>query len=145
MFSAFGNIDQGSLYTAARAWIVLVASGAALVAGLLLIYIPLIRHPATLLAAALALLAVGVLYPEPAWLVAQAAGLGLALVLVAALLARGLPRPREGFGHTELGSSVLESVLGATSSLQRPAGRQAPLPPPAHQPPCPPSPPDSSP
>ena len=99
----------------------LVASGAALLAGLLLIYIPLIRHPATLLAAALVLLGVGILYPEPALLVAQAAGLGLALALLAALFARGLPRQRERFGHTELGSSVLESVLGATSSLQRPS------------------------
>ena len=30
VFSAFGDIDQGSLYTAGRSWIVLVASGAAL-------------------------------------------------------------------------------------------------------------------
>ena len=59
LFSAFGNVDRCVVYTAARSWIVLVASGAVLLAGLLLIYVRRLRHPAALLSAAVLLLAAG--------------------------------------------------------------------------------------
>ena len=65
----------------------LSASGTALIVGLLLIYVPVTRHPAALLVAGAALATLGVLYPEPACLAAQASSLGLMLALVAALLA----------------------------------------------------------
>ena len=72
----------------------LLASGAALVAGLLLIYVPGSRHPAALLGAVVVLLGIGMLYPEPTLLFAQAVILGLALTLVAGLLERSVARRR---------------------------------------------------
>ncbi len=84
LFSAFGNVDRCVVHTAGRSWIVLAASGAALLAGLLLIYVRRLSHPAVLLSATVLLAAAGMVYPEPAGLAAQAAVLGLALALVAA-------------------------------------------------------------
>ena len=49
LFSTLGKLEPAEIWTAGRTWIVLWASGAALVAGLLLIYVPVSRHPATLL------------------------------------------------------------------------------------------------
>jgi hypothetical protein len=92
LFTAMGRIDRATVYTAGRTWIVLSASAAALVAGMLLIYIPRLRHPALLLALGIAVLAVGVIAPEPTLLLAQAAGLGLALALLTGLLDRGAAR-----------------------------------------------------
>jgi hypothetical protein len=121
LFSSFGAIDHGKLHTAGRSWIVLLASGAALIAGLLLLYVPRSRHPAALLLAAVLLAAVGLLYPEPAWLLAQAAGLGLALTLLAALLARGIVRPRPSPPLLpEMASSVLDSGLLTMHGQSRP-------------------------
>ena len=94
LFSTLGDVRQAELHTAGRTWIVLWASGAALVAGLLLIYVPASRHPATLLAVGIGLLAAGLIAPEPTLLLAQAASLGLALALLAGLLERGVARQR---------------------------------------------------
>ena len=99
------------MYTASRSWIVLLASGAAPAAGLVLIYLPGSRRPAALWTAAVALAALGVLYPEPAWLAAQAAGLGLLLALAAALLARGAARRRPVRELSEISAARLDSGL----------------------------------
>jgi hypothetical protein len=80
------------LRVASRAALVLLSSGAVLAVGLLLIYVPLVRHPAMLLAGAVALLGLGAVYPETALVVAQAAGAGIALALVAGLLQRTVAR-----------------------------------------------------
>ena len=90
LFSSFGPVERCSLRTASRSWLVLGASGAALVAGLLLIYVPRLRHPAVLFVSALGLLTVGIVWPQPALLVAQAASLGLALALFAGLLQQSM-------------------------------------------------------
>ncbi len=99
LFSSFGKPPRVELRTAGRAWIVLWASGAALILGLLLIYVPAGRRPATLFVLGLALLAAGLIAPEPTLLLAQAAVLGLVLALLAGLLERGLigrrPPPRK--------------------------------------------------
>ena len=94
LFSATGYPRQAVLRTANRAWIVLGASGLALVAGLVLIYVPAGRHPGTLFVAAVVLACVGLLYPAPTLLVAQAASLGLGLTLLAGLLERSVARRR---------------------------------------------------
>ena len=112
LFSGLGKIEQAEIGTAGRTWIVLWASGAALVVGLLLIYIPVSRHPATLLAMGMALLAAGLIAPEPTLLLAQAACLGLALTLLAGLLERGVARRRQRSAHKELSHSRVE--LGST-------------------------------
>ena len=102
LFSGLGPIEQAEVGTAERTWIVLWASGAALVAGMLLIYVPGIRHPAVLLVLGIGILAVGAIAPEPTLLLAQAAILGLGLTLAAALWIAawpgdaGLPAARAG-------------------------------------------------
>ena len=110
LYSAFGNIEQAEVRTAGRAWIVLLASGAALVAGLLLIYVPRSRHPATLLCAAVALLGVGIIYPEPTLLFSQAVILGLAMTLLAGLLERRLSRRRRTAQVADRSSVALQQA-----------------------------------
>jgi hypothetical protein len=105
LFSTSGNVGRCELYVVGRAWIVLLASGAALVVGLLLIYVPASRHPGTLFGAAVVLLCVGLLYPEPTLLLSQAAILGLGLVLLAGFLQRSVARRRRTIPFAEAGSS----------------------------------------
>ena len=54
--------------------------------GLLLIYMPVFRHPVSLLCVGLVLLSGALLAPESILLVSQSAALGLVLVLVARIL-----------------------------------------------------------
>lgn len=112
LFSSLGNVEGAEVGTAGRTWIVLWASGAALVAGLLLIYVPPCRHPAALLIVGIALLAAGLIAPEPTLLAAQAAILGLALTLFAGLLERGAARRRRAAARKEPSSSRIE--VGST-------------------------------
>ena len=113
LFSSLGKVEQAEVRTAGRTWIVLWASGAALVAGLLLIYLPVSRHPAMLLGVGVALLAAGLIAPEPTLLLAQAACLGLVLTLLAGLLERGAAR-RRALAGGEPPSSRVE--IGSTHS-----------------------------
>jgi len=108
LFSSFGRVEECDLRTAGRSWIVLGASGAALVIGLLLIYVPACRHPGALFALAIALLCMGMLYPQPMLLISQAASLGLALTLLAGFLERSVTRRRREIAAAEPASSILE-------------------------------------
>ncbi|MDZ7619856.1 MAG: hypothetical protein U1E05_22890, partial [Patescibacteria group bacterium] len=119
LFSASGYPREAVLRTAKRSWIVLGASGLALVAGLVLIYIPAGRHPATLFVAAVAIACVGSLYPAPTLLVAQAASLGLGLTLLAGLLERGVARRRT----IPLASGVYATIEGDSTLTQHEAAR----------------------
>jgi len=125
LFSSLGTIGRCELRTASRSWIVLGASGAALVVGLLLIYVPASRHPGTLFAVAVLLLCAGLLYPEPTLLMSQAASLGLALTLLAGLLERSVARRRRGVVPGETSSSILERDSTETEFRPRVAGNQA--------------------
>ena len=107
LFSGFGRSDSFELVIVSRSWIVLGASGAALVLGLLLIYVPASRHPRTLFVLALALGCAGLLYPESTLLVLQAASLGLVLTLVAGLLERGVRRRRRGLITLDASGSMI--------------------------------------
>jgi hypothetical protein len=118
LFSALGKIKRAEVGTAGRTWIVLWASAAALVAGLLLIYVPASRHPTTLLVLGVGMLAVGATWPEPTLLLAQAASLGLALTLVTRLLDRGVARRRWFAAHGRLPVSAVE--LSSTHAPYRP-------------------------
>jgi len=120
LFSSLGGVERCELRTAGRTWIVLIASGAALVAGLLLIYVPRSRHPGTLLVLGIVLLCVGQLWPEPTVLFAQAAGLGLAMTLLAGLLERGVARRRRVVLFPEPGSAAPEK--GSSDTLYQPRG-----------------------
>src|SRR5262249_36786927 len=90
--------DKLEVRTAGRSWLVLTASGAVLILGLLLIYVPLVRHPAILLCAAVVSLAMSAIYPEPTLLIAQAASLGLLLAALAGWLERSMSRRRRRAG-----------------------------------------------
>ena len=61
-----------------------------------------------LLGVAVVLLCAGLLYAEPALLVAQAASLGLALVLLAGLLERSVARRRRETALPEASNAILD-------------------------------------
>ncbi len=148
LFSTLGSVEHCELRTAGRSAIVLWASGAALLAGLLLIYFPVARHPATLLAATLLLAALGIMYPEPALLAAQAAGLGVLLALLAGLLFYGVGRRRRDLLLAERPSGMGSGLsLPVASPAASPTASNVPIPPPlpAPAPPLPPPPPASPP
>lgn len=96
-----------ALATVSRQTAVLVCSVGLLAFGLALIYVPALRRPAYLLTMILVLAAVGVLYPGPFLLVAQAGAIGLVLAALAAILATvmSFPTTRE----TRLSSAELMS------------------------------------
>jgi hypothetical protein len=118
LFSSIGDSPQCKFTTAGRSWIVLIASGVALVGGLLLIYVPVSRHPASLFTVAVLLACVGIIYPEPTLLIAQAATLGLALVLLACLLERGVARRRITI-LPDTASSILERESTQTQPVHQ--------------------------
>ncbi len=124
LFSSLGKPPRAEARTAERTWIVLWASGAALVVGLLLIYVPAGRHPATLFVAGVALLAAGLIAPEPTLLLAQAAVLGLVLALLAGLLERGLIGRRRTPPGKEPSSSRVD--LRAVNLVPSPARTETP-------------------
>jgi hypothetical protein len=68
--------------TAARRIIVAVASGSALVFGLMLIYLSELRQPIVLFIAAMTLATLGLMFPGPAVLMAQASAVGVVLALI---------------------------------------------------------------
>lgn len=109
LFSSL-QVPQGlELQTASRATIVLLCSGVVLIAGLIFLYVPALRQPGVIFAGAVVLLALGLIYPEPMLLAAQAAVLGLIMVLIAGLLKRLATRR-----HYEI-------VVPGSSSLMMPS------------------------
>jgi hypothetical protein len=108
LFSGLGSVSRCELRTADRALLVLAASAATLTVGLLLIYVPASRHPASLLVLALLLAAAAFLYPAPSLLLTQASGLGVVLSLAAAWLYRGVANRYRRAGVREPSSSILD-------------------------------------
>ncbi len=86
LYTSIGPVIDLQVRTLGRATILLIVSGATLLIGLLLIYLPVFRHPVSLLCVGLVLLCGALLAPESILLVSQAAALGLVLVLVARIL-----------------------------------------------------------
>jgi hypothetical protein len=107
LFGSFGGADRAELRTADRAWIVLTASGIVFVCGLLLLYVPFLRHPAVLLALGIALASAGLLHGETALLLAQAAGLGLGLIVLAYLLRSISPKRYKPAAAAEPSTKIL--------------------------------------
>lgn len=119
LFSTVGTLEPLSIYTLGRARLVLWASLPLLIGGLLLIYVPAARHPAVLFALAVAVAAGAFIDPDLALLVAQASSLGVVLAAVAALLARGAPRPALPITVVVRGSSQALVERGQTEMYQR--------------------------
>ena len=86
LFSSLDTFGPCEIVTAGRSTIVFLSSALALLAGLLLIYVRTVRHPAVLLAAAVSLAGATATYPELALIAAQASAIGLGLSLLALLL-----------------------------------------------------------
>jgi hypothetical protein len=86
LFSSFGPLGQLQFSLATRGAILMTMSGFALVIGLLLIYVSVLRHPATLFAGSLVLFTAILWYPELALALLQASVLGLVLTMVACAL-----------------------------------------------------------
>jgi len=95
LFSTLESPDHVEIYTVSRSSLVFVASCITLVVGLLWLYVPVCRHPGAWLVAGVAILAAALILPETVWLVAQAAGLGLVLLVLAIVLRRSLLPARE--------------------------------------------------
>lgn len=96
LFTSFGAPRQLAVVAGTRTLVLLIASGVALSVGLVLIYFPILRHPAVLLLLGILLLALALAAPELAVLVAQAASLGIVLTLGARLLRSVLLRMHPG-------------------------------------------------
>jgi hypothetical protein len=119
LYGNLGNAEHAELRTVGRTLIVAIASGAALVLGLLLIYVPIVRHPFSLLVISIVLLSLAMIYPEPAVMIAQASGLGLALTLLAGMLERIMARRRKKFVFK--GSSKMSKELTSSRTRLPPA------------------------
>jgi hypothetical protein len=116
LFSQLGDSRLLEMRVADRWFIVLIGSGAVLVFGLLLIRFPVLRHPGALLCAAVVVLSLGIVFPEPTLLFTQTAMLGLALVALALWLDRRVgPRPRR---------DVIAPTMGSTASAERGSSRR---------------------
>ncbi|MHB8860767.1 MAG: hypothetical protein ACYC6N_00075 [Pirellulaceae bacterium] len=92
LFTTFGAVRQLELITASRSWILLACSGITLMIGLVLLYVPVLRHPVLLLVAGAITAALGLMWPDLAILFSQAALLGVLLVLVARVFRQWLWR-----------------------------------------------------
>lgn len=88
LFARFSDGAAPRLSTVDRSWIVAVAGGGVLLVGMLLAWVPMLRHPLAILAALIGLLALGFLYPEPVLVAVQVGATGLALLLLALFLRR---------------------------------------------------------
>ena len=120
VFSSLGVPTDVSLWTVSRSLLVFVASFAALIVGLIFIYVPVARHPVALLVAAILLTALSSLYPGPVVLIAQAASIGIALALMAGILRRATSRRQHS---AKVVRSAPSSILERTSNefYQRPS------------------------
>jgi hypothetical protein len=108
LFSSLGSVSRCEVQTVDRTLAVFTASAAALVIGLLLVYVPAVRHPASLLVLAVALVAAVLAWPGPSLLLAQASGLGVVLSLGAAWLHQSVLRRHRRAAAREVSSSILE-------------------------------------
>ena len=116
LFGSFGPVRRCELRSVDRSLIVLVSSGLALAFGLLLIYVPITRHPVTILVGAIGLTAVGTLYPEPTLIVLQASCLGFGLALVAGLLERTMSKRHRAVVSPAFGSVNSSMEKGSTQT-----------------------------
>jgi hypothetical protein len=140
LFSGFGDVTAIEVSVAPRWVIVLVFSGITLSCGLLLIYVPRLRHPAMLFFFGVAVLAVTAAAPDLAAVIAQASLLGLLLALVAWALrvivdwhqsrqtvVRGVRRPGLDSKTAQAAVSASKLESGSLPSTTAAAGADVPL------------------
>ena len=98
--------------------LVLVGAGGVLAAGLLLLYVKKVRHPAVLFLVGVVLVTGAILFPEPTLLVAQVAALGAALVVMAVTLERQLRSRRRVPLVVRAGSSSIHDPASTRTHLR---------------------------
>ncbi len=133
LFSSLGPQVDLNIWTVRRSGLVFGASLALLLAGFVVIYVPVVRHPVALFGVAVVLLAGSLIEPEAALLFSQAAALGLCLALVAAVLARRVSRrltPPVTIIRSPssiLDRSLTQSMPRAGKSVAQPSTATAPM------------------
>lgn len=111
VFTAFGLPERLEVTTASRSMLVLVLSGVVLAVGGMLMYVPVLRHPAGLLGLGVVVVALGTAFPEPAILLAQAAVAGLALAFLGRIIHMRLwQNAQPGAGRYPLTDSKLMEI-----------------------------------
>lgn len=93
LYTGLSRVSPIVLITAPRWLIVLLSSFAVLALGLMWIYVPAVRQGWILVALACVIAGLAVTFPIPALLLAQAAALGVIVVLLSLLLDRMISRP----------------------------------------------------
>ena len=120
-FSRFGPPGTLELRSMAQSLVLLCGAGLALAASFLLLKVPVLRSPLTLLAAATGLAVAGMWYAAPVQLLLQPAILGLLLALAAVWIDGSLRRRRPAPLLT-LSSPSDFAAPAASSSVIRPRG-----------------------
>jgi hypothetical protein len=127
LFSTIVSVPPLKLWWVPRSALVFVASAALLGVGLALIYFPRLRHPAAIFAVGVLVLTGTLVNPDTAVVIAQAGALGVALIALAAVLARRTleaPRPAlppsttRGSSRAILDRSVTEAYFRSTRAAQ---------------------------
>jgi hypothetical protein len=119
LFSALGPVERLDARTSNLSLIVFSASLIILLIGLAWLYMPWMRHRAVLFVLGLTLLAVSLLYPETAFVVAQAASVGVLLALLAGLLRHWISPGRPRVAVTRRSSSSIID-RSPTETMHRP-------------------------
>jgi hypothetical protein len=126
LFSTVGQVQPLKLWWAPRSALVFGASALLLAVGLALIYFPRLRHPAAVFALGILVFAGTLVNPDAAIVVAQAGAVGVALLALAALLARRTLAPptpvqqssTRGSSRAVLDRSVTEAYFRSARAMQ---------------------------
>ena len=118
LFSTISPINQVDFHTVDRATIVVFVSGATLLFGLMLIYSSVLRSPISLLVIGVAVLSIGLVFPEPTVFAVQAGVLGWTLTLVAQALKWSLGRSQ---GRLPAGISKVAGSQDSTAPERVPS------------------------
>lgn len=111
LFTTPGAMSQLEVTIISRTLMLLAFSGVALMIGLGVIYVPILRHPAWLIPAGVATITAGLLVPDWAILFAQAAVGGMLLAVLASIMRQWTGRARWGLnavhGRTQFSDSKI--------------------------------------
>ena len=114
LFSSIGSAGAFSISLMSRSTLLLIVSGVVLVIGLCMMYLPLFKHPASLMVVGTALLAVGLFRPELSILFIQSGVLGVTLVILSRVIHRWVrdsqPMSAAGMGNAARADSRTEDV-----------------------------------
>lgn len=126
LFSSFGNEPAFAPATIKRSRLVLTASAVVLGAALLFLFFPILRRPAVLTAAAVAIGGIGFAFPEVVPIALQASIVGAALAFAAILLERNFMRRMGRAVRTSIEAASAAPRGSTRTRLVTPAAASAP-------------------